>query len=120
MTAAVVSGAESMFSEAAQVVEAAQRGDRSAFAQLYTQYARTIHGILLSRVPFAEVEDLVQDVFLTALPRLSSLRDPSPSGGWLAAMARNRAVDYFRRAPARTMELVDDMAITQPVRTEAL
>ena len=109
-----------MFSEAAQVVEAAQRGDRSAFAQLYTQYARTIHGILLSRVPFAEVEDLVQDVFLTAMQRLSSLRDPSAFGGWLAAMARNRAVDYFRRAPARTMELVDDMAITQPVRTEAL
>ena len=80
------------------LVDAAQGGDRLAFGELYAQYARAVHGILLSRVPRAEVEDLVQDVFLTAMQRLGSLRDPAAFGGWLAAITRNRATDHLRRA----------------------
>jgi RNA polymerase sigma-70 factor (ECF subfamily) len=55
-----------------------------------------VHGILLSRVPHSDVDDLVQDVFLQALPRLSSLRERAKFPGWLAAIARNRAVDFHR------------------------
>jgi RNA polymerase sigma-70 factor (ECF subfamily) len=80
------------------LVKAAQEGDRSAFGQLYARYARMVHGILLSRVPQSAVEDLVQDVFLQALPRLGSLRDVSRFGGWLAAIARNRAADFHRQS----------------------
>jgi len=80
------------------LVRAAQRGDRPAFGLLYARYARMIHGILLSRVPYSDVDDLVQDVFLRALPRLSSLREVSKFPGWLAAIARNRATDFHRRA----------------------
>jgi RNA polymerase sigma-70 factor (ECF subfamily) len=65
---------------------------------LYARYSRMVHGILLSKVPHAAVEDLVQDVFLQALPRLNSLRDVSRFGGWLAAIARNRAVDFHRQS----------------------
>jgi RNA polymerase sigma-70 factor (ECF subfamily) len=103
----------------ASLVEAARRGDRAAFAALYAQFARTVHGILLSRVPRIDVEDLVQDVFLSAMERLSSLRDPAAFGGWLAAIARNRAVDFLRRAP-RTAEFVEDRASTDGDPTEAL
>jgi len=80
------------------LVRAAQLGDRSAFGLLYSRYARMVHGILLSRVPHSYVDDLVQDVFLQALPRLHSLRDVSKFPGWLAAIARNRATDFHRRA----------------------
>jgi RNA polymerase sigma-70 factor (ECF subfamily) len=80
------------------LVKAAQKGDRSAFGQLYTHYARMVHGILLSRVPHSSVEDLLQDVFLQALPRLTSLRDVSHFAGWLAAIARNRAADFHRQS----------------------
>jgi RNA polymerase sigma-70 factor, ECF subfamily len=91
-----------------RLVEAAQGGDRLAFGELYAQYARTVHGILLSRVPRAEVEDLVHDVFLTAMQRLGSLREPAAFGGWLAAIARNRATDHLRRAP-QTSPLTDEL-----------
>jgi RNA polymerase sigma-70 factor (ECF subfamily) len=57
-----------------------------------------VHGILLARVPRVAAEDLLQDVFLQALPRLGSLRDRTRFGGWLAAIARNRANDYHRQA----------------------
>src|SRR5215472_18847683 len=93
----------------ALLVEAARRGDRSAFGRLYDRYARMVHGILLARVPLTDVDDLVQDVFLLALPRLHSLRDITRFGAWLAAIARNRAVDYHRQH-VEQVELSDEFS----------
>lgn len=85
-------------SEDATWVTAAQDGDRAAFGQLYQRYARMVHGVLLARVPVGDVDDLVQDVFIRALRRLSTLRETASFGGWLAAIARNVANDYHRRS----------------------
>jgi RNA polymerase sigma-70 factor (ECF subfamily) len=82
----------------ASLVIAAQNGDRTAFGRLYDLYARMVHGVLLSKVPRDAVDDLVQDVFMTALRRLSTLRDARSFAAWLAAIARNLANDYHRRA----------------------
>jgi RNA polymerase sigma-70 factor, ECF subfamily len=90
-------------SEDAQLVRAARDGDQGAFARLYERYARFVHGVLLTRAPRTDVEDLVQDVFLAAWRRLESLRDPAAFGGWLAMIARNRATDFQRR----TVDVVD-------------
>jgi RNA polymerase sigma-70 factor, ECF subfamily len=91
------------------LVRAAQGGDRAAFGELYRRYARMVHGILLARVPRPAAEDLLQDVFLQALPRLASLRDRSRFGGWLAAIARNRATDFYRQI-CPTVELEENSA----------
>jgi RNA polymerase sigma-70 factor (ECF subfamily) len=88
-------------------VRAAQQGDTEAFGQLYKRYARMVHGILLGRVRHVEVEDLVQEVFLRALPRIRELRDTSRFGSWLASIARNLATDYYRRSQARPDEESD-------------
>lgn len=77
-------------------VRAAQDGDERAFEALYRRYARVVHCILLSRLPASEVEDLVQEVFLTALKKLKSLREPAAFPGWIASIARNRATDHLR------------------------
>jgi len=74
------------------------RGDRAAFGELYQRYVRMVHGILLARVPFSDAEDLVQDVFVSALRNVSLLRSPAAFRGWLASIARNRAIDYHRSA----------------------
>jgi RNA polymerase sigma-70 factor (ECF subfamily) len=79
------------------LVQAAREGDRAAFGGLYARYARMVHGILLARVPANDVDDLVQDVFLRAMPRLCDLRDVARFGPWLAAITRNRANDYHRQ-----------------------
>ena len=89
------------------LVRAAQKGDRSAYGHLYSRYARMVHGILLARVAPHHVEDLLQDVFLHALPKLPSLRDPNYFPGWLAAIARNRATDFHRNTKA-DVSLDDD------------
>lgn len=93
----------------AALVRAARDGDREAFGRLYERHARMVHGILLARAPRAEVDDLVHEVFLQAMRRLPALRDASAFGPWLAAIARNRARDHFRRAE-ENVELKDDVA----------
>jgi len=80
------------------LIAAAAEGDRTAFGELYVRYARMVHGILLSRVPAGDAEDLVQDVFLSAMRQLRGLRTAAAFRGWLGAIARNRAMDYFRAA----------------------
>jgi RNA polymerase sigma-70 factor, ECF subfamily len=85
-------------SEDATWVAAARDGDSAAFGQLYERYARMVHGVLLAKVPVCDVDDLVQDVFIRALRRLSTLRETASFGAWLAAIARNVAHDYHRRS----------------------
>ena len=85
-------------SEDAMLVSDARTGDRVAFGRLYDRYARMVHGVLLAKVPVGEVDDLVQDVFLLALRRLSTLRETGSFGAWLTVIARNLANDYHRHS----------------------
>jgi RNA polymerase sigma-70 factor (ECF subfamily) len=85
-------------SEEDGLIRRAAEGDRPAFGELYLRYARMVHGILLARVPAGDAEDLVQDVFLSAMRQLRGLRTAAAFRGWLGAIARNRAMDYFREA----------------------
>jgi RNA polymerase sigma-70 factor (ECF subfamily) len=90
------------------LVESAREGDRSAFGMLYDRHARMVHGLLLARVPRSEAEDLLHDVFIAALRQLHALRDGSAFGAWIARIARNRANDYYRRAP-NLVELPEEL-----------
>jgi RNA polymerase sigma-70 factor, ECF subfamily len=93
------------------LVSSAREGDRAAFGRLYDRYARMVHGILLSRVHPREVDDLVQEVFLSALRQLHALRDVSRFGAWLSAITRNRANDHYRKSSP-------EAALTEPVSEE--
>lgn len=102
-----------------ELARAARQGSRAAFGRLYDRYVGMVHGILLARVPRSEVDDLVQEVFLAALGRLSGLRDDGAFGGWLVTIARNRAHDYHRRAREWT-ELPEDVPSRERYSPEAL
>ncbi len=103
----------------ARLVAAARGGDRTAFGRLYDRYAPMVHGLLLARVPRADVDDLVQDAFLQAMRRLGSLRNAEAFGPWLAAIARNRARDHWRRGED-TVELPDEVPGTPHPEGEAM
>lgn len=99
-----------------ELITRAQGGDRAAFGALYQQYARVVHGILLTRLQPADADDLTQDVFLTAMKKLTSLRQPEAFAGWICAMTRHLALDWLRsRRP--TSELRDTSAV-QPMRSD--
>jgi RNA polymerase sigma-70 factor, ECF subfamily len=101
------------------LVKAVLDGDREAFGRLYDLYAALVHGILLARVPRAEVDDLVQDIFFHAFKKLHTLRDWSAFGPWVAMIARNRAMDFHRRSRA-TVELSEDLRASDSSTNKAV
>lgn len=94
-------------------VERARDGDREAFGDLYRRYARLVHGILLARLPPRDVPDLVQEVFLLAMRKLSTLRNPSAFVPWLSTLARRAAADHYR-SPERRTKPTDEEILEDP------
>src|SRR5258706_7489371 len=88
----------------ADLVRAAQAGDVASFELLYAKYSPVVHSILLGRLPPADADDVTQNVFITALTKLGSLREPAAFAGWIARTARNAAEDH-RRGMAATLEI---------------
>ena len=80
----------------AALVAAARDGDRAAFAALHRRFAPMVHGLLLARLPPADADDLVQDVFVRVMEKLPALREEAAFPGWLAAMTRNFAAGFLR------------------------
>src|SRR5476649_825649 len=100
-----------------ETIRAVAAGDQEAFARLHTGYVRMVHAILLGRIPRRDVDDLAQDVFITAYTRIRELREPAAFGGWIAAIARNRATDYLRHTREQ-VELPDDLPGGEPIDSE--
>src|SRR5262245_65761483 len=100
-----------------ELVRAARRGERRAFGELHRRYSRMVHAVVLARVPAQVASDLVQDVFLAALEQLATLRGEQAFGGWLAQIARNRALDYLRSR--RLTELIDPELPSRAASAEA-
>lgn len=101
------------------LVEAARRGDRAAFARLFELFAPMVHGVALVRLTPAEADDVVQEVFVTAIERIATLRDSAAIGGWLCMIARTRSID-MRRASSRIADgAVPEGVHEDPDRLEA-
>ena len=80
----------------AVLVERIRNGDDEAFGEMYRQFAPLVHGILISRMPRQDVQDVVQEVFLSAYKNIGSLKDVDALGAWLARIARNHAAEHYR------------------------
>jgi RNA polymerase sigma-70 factor (ECF subfamily) len=87
-----------------QLVERAQRGDKSAFELLVVKYQRKLIRLLsrFIRDP-TEVEDVAQEAFIKAYRALPSFRGDSAFYTWLYRIGINTAKNYLvamgRRAP---------------------
>lgn len=87
--------------EVERLVRLAQAGDRNAFGELFERFRGRVLALARQRHrdPL-EAEELLQEVFLHALRKLSQLREPACFGAWLrritVRVSINRAV---RRSP---------------------
>ncbi|HET9036911.1 MAG TPA: sigma-70 family RNA polymerase sigma factor [Myxococcaceae bacterium] len=76
-------------------------GDRSAEDELVRAFSRGVRVILrhVARDP-ALVDDLHQETFRVGLERIraGALRDETQAGAFLAGLARNLAIEHFRKA----------------------
>ena len=91
--------ASNMVSTDAILVSAIRSGDEQAMAQLYERYSPIVYSVALRVLGnTAAAEDILQEVFMQ-LWRSPEAFDASRGSlaGWLAVIARNRAIDLLRK-----------------------
>jgi RNA polymerase sigma-70 factor (ECF subfamily) len=82
---------------------AAARQDPQMFGELYSLYAQPVFRYLYSRIGrFPEAEDATAQTFLVALERFPKYRHGGYFASWLFSIARNKAMDYFRKQRKET------------------
>jgi RNA polymerase sigma-70 factor (ECF subfamily) len=82
----------------AALVLAARAGEEWAREALFRRYARLALGLAYRILPYdADVDDLVQDSFLYAFQRLSSLSNPQAFQAWLSSIVVRTAGKRLRR-----------------------
>jgi len=77
-------------------------GDRSAFADLYTQFESRVFGLCFVLLrERQQAEEVAQEVFLHVWQRASSF-DATRGGGtaWILRLARSKAIDRIRHSQA--------------------
>jgi RNA polymerase sigma-70 factor, ECF subfamily len=101
-----------------QLVSAVLRKDRKATAELVALHADDIYTYVRHRlIPRVDlVDDVVQEVFLSAWENLDKFRPTASLRSWLLGIARHKVEDYYRerlRAP-EPIELADEESPSTP------
>jgi RNA polymerase sigma-70 factor, ECF subfamily len=71
--------------------------NKEIISDWFRQYSDDIYNFLLYRLGKADVEDLVQEVFIKAMNGINSFNGNSNPKTWLYSIARNIAIDEIRR-----------------------
>jgi RNA polymerase sigma-70 factor (ECF subfamily) len=85
------------------LVERARAGDRLAYGNLIERFQPTVYAMALARLRNpTEAQELVQEVFIHAMTKLTQLRDPHCFAGWLRQITERMAINRLtRRGPVR-------------------
>ena len=82
-----------------RLIEAAQRGDRSALDALVRRHDRWVRTVVYSTLGRSGlVDDVVQHVWTRVCEQIGSLVDSARWRGWLYTLARNAAIDAGQKA----------------------
>lgn len=89
-------GKEYKMEQIAEIIEAAKRGDTTAFNELYrysydtvrTECLKVLHNSL-------DAEDIIQETYILIYRRLSSLQNPARFLSWCRTIAHNESVSFI-------------------------
>ncbi len=99
----------------ADLLSRCRSGDEAAWHELVALHTRKVFGLayrFTGRVD--EAEDLTQEVFVKVFQTLGRYREADgPFGGWLMAVARNHAIDRYRRRKQERTRRSDDTAVLE-------
>ena len=80
-----------------RIIKAA-RQDPKVFGELYKLYVEQVFGYLYSRIGnLHEAEDVTAQTFLAAFESFDKFRQEGHFASWLFGIARNKAMDHFRK-----------------------
>lgn len=102
----------------ADLVRAAQQGDREAFGQLFERYHRGITAIIMRRLKNVDAaQELCQDVFVQAMQKIDQLRTPECFGSWLRSIAVRMSINQQVRG--RTALSIEPLAMNEAAIDES-
>jgi len=105
------------------LIQAAQEGDRSAFARIYEMHAGRVYRYLLRHLGnSADAEDVTAEVFVAAMRALHSYRAKgSPLIAWLLRIAHNKSVNYLKKITRRReVPILDNIAVSDDLEENLL
>ena len=96
-----------------ELVRAAQRGQRDAFARIYETHVDRVYRYLLSRLGQpADAEDVTAEVFIRAMKALPSYKPRgTPLMAWLYRIAHNQAVNWGKTRSRRRENSLEDLFV---------
>jgi RNA polymerase sigma-70 factor (ECF subfamily) len=94
------------------LVARCQSGDEAAFGQLYREHRETVSRLCYRVLgPTAELEDVVQEVFLQVHRSIARFRGQSQFSTWLHRVTVNVALQQIRRRRSQPIAYVTDPAL---------
>lgn len=80
------------------IIEAAISGDATALEHIYNATIDRAYAIAFSIVKDEfEAQDITQEAYLTVFQRINTIEDSTRIEAWIAAIVRNKAIDYTRK-----------------------
>lgn len=106
----------------ADLLPGCRGGDEAAWAKLVERHTRKVFGLAYRFTGRSEdAEDLTQEVFVKVYQTLHKYRESDgPFGAWLMAVARNHAIDHYRRGRQERARRTEDPLLLEsaPARDE--
>jgi RNA polymerase sigma-70 factor (ECF subfamily) len=94
-----------------------RRGDEAAWGELVRRHTRRVFAIayrFVGRVD--EAEDLTQDIFVKVFQSLDRYRESDGAfSTWIGTVARNHAIDNYRRRREEKLRRIEDPAVLDTV-----
>jgi RNA polymerase sigma-70 factor (ECF subfamily) len=100
-----------------QLVRAYKNGDEAAFDFLVKRYINSLYRFLFRLCGDADTaEDLVQKTFVNAWRHIEKFDEMKKFKTWLFAIAKNSAVDFFKRKKAIPFSFFEDELGNSPIQ----
>ena len=92
-----------------EIVIEVQSGKKEKYGDIIGRYQGKLYGYLknLTNQKEEEVEDLVEEVLVTAYINLQSFDSKKKFSSWIFRVAHNKAIDYFKKKKIKTIYIED-------------
>ena len=82
----------------AELIERIHGGDRTSFAIVYERYFRRVYSFVARRLSDrGDIEETVQEVFISVFSSLESFRSEAPFAAWVLGVARRTVANRFKK-----------------------
>ncbi|MGD9604646.1 MAG: RNA polymerase sigma factor [Bacilli bacterium] len=85
-------------------IEGLKQKDEQTFEFIYQETKATVYAIIVAIVKDRDAsQDVMQDTYICMLEKINQYQIGRNFLSWLAAIARNKAIDYYRRKQKETL-----------------